>query len=156
MSAPSLPNDEGWMAAALAEAEAAEREGEVPVGAVVVRDGAVVAAAHNRTIGLSDPTAHAEILALRQAAAAIGNYRLPDCDLYVTLEPCAMCVGACVQARLRRLVFGAPDPRWGALGPRLDLGRPGLFNHDLAVTSGVMEGPCRERLQDFFGRKRKP
>lgn len=144
------------MAAALAEAEAAEREGEVPIGAVVVRDGAVVAAAHNRTIGLNDPTAHAEILALRQAAAAVGNYRLPDCDLYVTLEPCAMCVGACVQARLRRLVYGASDPRWGALGPRLDLGRPGLFNHDLAVTSGVMEGPCRERLQDFFGRKRKP
>jgi tRNA(adenine34) deaminase len=148
--------DEGWMAAALAEAEAAGREGEVPVGAVVVRDGAVVAAAHNRTIGLNDPTAHAEILALRQAAAAVGNYRLPDCDLYVTLEPCAMCVGACVQARVRRLVFGAPDPRWGGLGPRLDLGRPGLFNHDLAVTGGVLEGPCRERLQDFFGRKRKP
>lgn len=151
-----LKTDEGWMAAALAEAEAAEREGEVPVGAVVVRDGAVIAAAHNRTIGLNDPTAHAEILALRQAAAAVGNYRLSGCDLYATLEPCAMCVGACVQARVRRLVYGAPDPRWGALGPRLDLGRPGLFNHDLSVTGGLLEGPCRERLQDFFGRKRKP
>jgi tRNA(adenine34) deaminase len=155
MNGTPPPTDEGWMAAALAEAEAAEREGEVPVGAVVVRDGAAVAAAHNRTIQLNDPTAHAEILALRLAAAAVGNYRLAGCDLYVTLEPCVMCVGACVQARVRRLVYGAADPRWGGLGSRLDLGRPGLFNHDLAVTGGVLADICRERLQDFFNRKRK-
>ena len=148
--------DEHWMEAALAEAGRAEHEGEVPVGAVLVREGAVLAAAHNQTLALNDPTAHAEILALRRGAEALGNHRLTDCDLYVTLEPCAMCVGAAVQGRIRRLVFGAPDPRWGALGPRLDLGRPGLFNHDLALTGGVRADASRAMLQAFFARKRTP
>lgn len=148
--------DRQWMEAALAQADAAEAAGEVPVGAVLVHGDALVAAAHNQTLGLNDPTAHAEILALRLGAAAVGNHRLTGCDLYVTLEPCAMCVGACVQARIRRLVFGTADPRWGCLGSRLDLGRPGLFNHDLAVTGGILADPCRDRLQAFFARKRKP
>jgi tRNA(adenine34) deaminase len=146
--------DTAWMEAALAEARAAEAEGEVPVGCVVVLDGRVISAEHNRTVQLGDPTAHAEILAIRRAAAAAGNHRLIECDLVVTLEPCAMCVGACVQARLRRVVFGTVDPRWGALGSRLDLGRPGLFNHDLDVAGGVLAEPCRELLRGFFRRRR--
>ena len=142
------------MEAALAEARAAAREGEVPVGCVVVLDGRVIAADHNRTIQLGDPTAHAEILAIRRAAVAAGNHRLTRCELAVSLEPCAMCVGACVQARLHRVIYGAADPRWGALGSRLDLGRPGLFNHDLAVAGGILAEPCRELLQEFFRRRR--
>ena len=142
------------MAVALAEARAAAREGEVPVGCVVVLDGRVIAADHNRTIQLGDPTAHAEILAIRRAAAAVGNHRLTRCELAVTLEPCAMCVGACVQARLHRVIYGCADPRWGALGSRLDLGRPGLFNHDLVVEGGIMADACREPLQEFFRERR--
>ncbi|HQF87596.1 MAG TPA: tRNA adenosine(34) deaminase TadA [Acidobacteriota bacterium] len=142
------------MAAALAEAQAAAREGEVPVGCVVALDGRVIAADHNRTIQLGDPTAHAEILAIRRAAAAVGNHRLTRCELAVTLEPCAMCVGACVQARLHRVIYGCADPRWGALGSRLDLGRPGLFNHDLAVAGGILADACRELLQEFFRSRR--
>jgi tRNA(adenine34) deaminase len=147
--------DRQWMEAALAQARAAAEAGEVPVGAVLVRGDALVSTAHNETLRLNDPTAHAEILALRQGAAALGNHRLTGCDLYVTLEPCAMCVGACVQARIRRLVYGAADPRWGCLGSRLDISRPGLFNHDLAVSGGILADPCRNLLQDFFARKRK-
>ncbi len=142
------------MAAAVAEAQAAAREGEVPVGCVVVLDGRVIAADHNRTIQLGDPTAHAEILAIRRAAAAVGNHRLTRCELAVTLEPCAMCVGACVQARLHRVIYGCADPRWGALGSRMDLGRPGLFNHDLAVEGGILADACRELLQAFFRERR--
>ena len=142
------------MEEALARARRALPEGEVPIGCVGVRDGTELASAHNRTITLTDPTAHAEILALRQAAAAAGNHRLTGCDLYVTLEPCAMCLGACIQARVRRIVFGAPDPRWGCLGSRIDLGRPGLFNHTPAIVGGILAEPCRELLHTFFQAKR--
>jgi len=140
---------------ALAEARDAAARGEVPVGAVVVdAKGDVLARAGNRTLELRDPTAHAEILAIRRAGTAVGNHRLTRCELAVTLEPCAMCVGACVQARLHRVIYGCADPRWGALGSRLDLGRPGLFNHDLAVAGGVLADACRELLQEFFRERR--
>jgi len=146
--------DVGWMEPALAQARLAATEGEVPVGCVIVKDNQALALAHNRTIPLTAPTAHAEILALRQAAAVTGNHRLTGCDLYVTLEPCAMCVGGCVQARIRRIVFGTPDPRWGRLGSRVDLGQAGLFNHSPQIVGGILAGPCRELLQTFFQAKR--
>lgn len=148
--------DDHWMGIALEEAGAAEEEGEVPVGAVVVLGGTVVAVGRNRAIGDCDPTAHAEIVALRAASKALSNYRLAGCDLYVTLEPCAMCVGAASQARVRRLVYGCADPRWGALGPRLDLGRPGTFNHDIEIRGGVLEEECRGRIRSFFRSRRRP
>lgn len=150
------PNrDEHWMSLALAEARAAETEGEVPVGAVVVRGDEFLASGRNRTIGRRDPTAHAEMEALRAAALAAGNHRLGGCTLYVTLEPCAMCVGAAVQARVDRLVYGTRDVRWGCLGSRADLGAPGLFNHTFAVTGGVREAECRDPLQAFFRERRR-
>ena len=147
--------DIDFMALALAQARAAMAEGEVPVGAVVVRQGQVIAVGRNAPIGQHDPTAHAEIVALRAAALALGNYRLEDCELYVTLEPCAMCVGAMLHARLKRVVFGAPDPKTGAAGSVLDvLGNPQL-NHHTQVQGRVMSAPCAELLQDFFRQKRE-
>ncbi len=147
--------DERFMRAALREAERGAREGEVPVGAVVVRDGQVLARAHNRPIHLHDPSAHAEILALRRAARKAGNYRLEGCDLYVTIEPCAMCAGAIVQARLRRTVFGARDPKAGACGSVLNvLDHPGL-NHRAEVVSGVRAEESAALLRNFFQRRRK-
>lgn len=155
MSETSPNRDEHWMALALAEARVAEAEGEVPVGAVVVRADELLAAGRNRTIGRRDPTAHAEMEALRAAALAAGNHRLGSCTLYVTLEPCAMCVGAAVQARVDRLVFGTRDVRWGCLGSKTDLGAPGLFNHRFEITGGVREAECRDVLQAFFRKRRK-
>jgi tRNA(adenine34) deaminase len=152
----SEPADEKWMRLALAQAEIARSMDEVPVGAVVVAGDRLVAAGFNRTITDNDPTAHAEIVAIRQAAAILDNYRLTDCDLYVTLEPCVMCLGACVQARIRRLVFGTPDPRWGCLGSRLDLRSPDLFNHAIRFEGGVLADECRQLLQEFFQDKRRP
>ncbi|MBP7866541.1 MAG: tRNA adenosine(34) deaminase TadA [Acidobacteria bacterium] len=150
------PNrDEYWMAMALAEARAAEAEGEVPVGAVIIRGDELLATGRNRTIGRRDPTAHAEMEALRAAALAAGNHRLGGCTLYVTLEPCAMCVGAVVQARVDRLVHGTRDVRWGCLGSKVDLGAPGLFNHTFVVTGGVRDAECRALLQAFFRKRRK-
>ncbi len=143
------------MRAALREAERGMREGEVPAGAVVVRDGRVLARAHNRPIHLHDPSAHAEILALRRAARKAGNYRLEGCDLYVTIEPCAMCAGAIVQARLRRTVFGARDPKAGACGSVLNiLDHPGL-NHRADIVSGVLVDACAAVLRNFFRARRK-
>ncbi len=137
------------------EAERGAREGEVPVGAVVVRDGRVLARAHNRPIHLHDPSGHAEILALRRAARRAGNYRLEACDLYVTIEPCAMCAGAIVQARLRRAVFGARDPKAGACGSVLNvLDHPGL-NHRAEVVSGVLADESVALLRNFFQQRRK-
>ncbi len=132
-------DDAGFMRAALAEAGKAAARGEVPVGAVVVRQGRIVARGANRPITSSDPTAHAEIVALRKAAKKSGNYRLPDCELYVTVEPCAMCLGAIVQARVRRLVYGAPDPKAGAVSStmRFPFGR---LNHRPEVLGGVLAG----------------
>ena len=139
---------------ALDEARLALAEGEVPVGAVIVLDGRVIAAAHNQSVRAHDPTAHAEVVVMRMAGQSLGNYRLSGCELYVTLEPCAMCVGACAQARICRLIFGAPDPRWGALGSHLDLGTPGLFNHPFTAQGGILEDDCRALLQRFFEARR--
>jgi tRNA(adenine34) deaminase len=150
-----VPDDVDFMQQALAEARRAEAEGEVPVGAVVAREGEVIAAAHNRPIGLNDPTAHAEILALRAAAAKLGNYRLAGCDLYVTLEPCAMCVGALVHARVRRLVYGAADPKAGAVVSCLRLLESPHWNHQVEVAAGLLADEAAALLKDFFSSRRK-
>jgi tRNA(adenine34) deaminase len=144
-----------FMGLALREAQRGLDEDEVPVGAVVVQHGRVVARAHNRPIHLNDPTAHAEILALRRAARKLGNYRLNDCTLYVTIEPCAMCAGAIVQARLQRVVFGASDPKAGAGGSALKVLNHPRLNHHLEMVSGVSVDGCAAIIQEFFRRKRK-
>jgi tRNA(adenine34) deaminase len=144
-----------FMGLALREAQRGLDEDEVPVGAVVVQHGRVVARAHNRPIHLNDPTAHAEILALRRAARKLGNYRLNDCTLYVTIEPCAMCAGAIVQARLRRVVFGASDPKAGAGGSALKVLNHPRLNHRLEMVRGVRAEGCAAIIQEFFRRKRK-
>ncbi len=146
--------DERWMRRALELAAAAGAAGEVPVGAVLVRDDQVLAEGSNCPIGTTDPTAHAEIRALRRAAEAAGNYRLPDTTLYVTLEPCPMCAGALVHARVARLVFGAADPLAGAAGTVFDIVRSTELNHRLEVTGRVLEPQCRELLQSFFRSRR--
>ena len=142
------------MRMALREAERAAREGEVPVGAILVAGGRVLARAHNRPIHLHDPSAHAEILALRRAAKRLSNYRMEGCDLYATIEPCAMCAGAVVQARLQRMVFGAWDPKAGAGGSVLNVLDHPLLNHQPEVVSGVLADECAAVLREFFRRKR--
>ena len=150
----STPDDAAFMRLALAEAGAAAEAGEVPVGAVVVRDGQVLATGRNAPVAGHDPTAHAEIVALRAAAQALGNYRLDGCTLYVTLEPCAMCSGAMLHARLARVVFGAHDPKTGAAGSVLDLfDQPGL-NHHTRLTGGVLAAECAAVLREFFKERR--
>jgi len=139
-----------YMALALEEARAAGAEGEAPVGAVVVCDGAVVARARNARESAADPTAHAELIAIRQAAERLGRWRLSDCTLYVTLEPCPMCAGALVNARIDRLVYGAYDPKAGAVGTLMDLSSDERLNHRFAVTAGVLEGECSAVLTEFF------
>jgi len=139
-----------FMAIALEEARKGAEEGEVPVGAVAVVGAQIVARAHNRPIALVDPTAHAEILALREAARAGHRYRLSDLTLYVTLEPCVMCVGAMVTARVERLVYGARDEKAGALGSVYDIGRDGMLNHRIEVAPGVMAPECARLLHRFF------
>lgn len=143
------------MQQALALAQQAADAGEVPVGAVLVHQGQVIATGHNAPIGTHDPTAHAEIRALRDAAGQLGNYRLEDCELYVTLEPCPMCAGALLHARLKRVVFGATDPRTGAAGSVLDLFGNTRLNHQTQVQGGVLAAECGEMLQDFFQKKRE-
>jgi len=138
------------MCAALAEAKAAARAGEVPVGAVVVRDGRIVARGRNRNIADSDPSAHAEIVALRKAGRALGACRLPDCDLYVTIEPCPMCAGAIVYARIRTVYYGAPDPRAGACGTCMDIVRSRILNHRSAVVPGVLAEESAQLVRLFF------
>ena len=142
--------DELYMRRALELAACAEAEGEVPVGAVLIAAGAVVAEAWNRCITLSDPAGHAEVLALRAGGQALGNYRLPGATLYVTLEPCAMCAGAMVHARIARLVYGAADPKTGAAGSVFDLLRAPELNHRVEVTPGVLGHECGEMLRAFF------
>ena len=142
--------DEAFMALAIEQARSAAEQGEVPVGAVVVVEDRVIAAAHNRPISLGDPTAHAEILAIRRAAKELSTYRLTGATIYVTLEPCVMCVGAMVHARLARLKFGARDPKAGAAGSVYDLGRDGRLNHRLEVSAGLMEPECAAILREFF------
>jgi tRNA(adenine34) deaminase len=146
--------DEILMRAALAEARAAAEAGEVPIGAVAVIDGTIVGRGQNRVLRDVDPTAHAEIVAMRAAAQAIQNYRLVDCELYVTLEPCAMCAGAMMHARLSRLVYGAADPKAGAAGSVLEVLNHSRLNHQINVTAGVLAEQCAELLREFFRERR--
>ena len=143
-----------FMKMAMEMATKAEERGEVPVGAVLVKDGEVVSAGFNFSIGLHDPSAHAEMQCLRQAGQIMQNYRLLDTTLYVTLEPCAMCAGAIVHSRINRLVFGARDEKTGAAGTVIDIVRHSAFNHQLDVSSGVLETECSEQLSAFFKRRR--
>ncbi len=142
------------MQQAIAAAKEAKALGEVPVGAVLVKNGEVIATGFNQPIGRHDPTAHAEIAALRAAAEALGNYRLPGCTLYVTLEPCAMCAGAMMHARLERVVFGAADPKTGACGSVLNLFAEEKLNHHTTVTQGVLAEECSSLLKTFFAERR--
>ncbi len=149
-----MNQDANFMLAALEQARKAQAAGEVPVGAVVVKDGAIIGTGFNAPISGHDPTAHAEIRALRDAAQRLGNYRLPDCELYVTLEPCAMCVGAMLHARIARLIYGAADPKTGACGSVLDLFSEPRLNHHATFTAGVMAEECGALLREFFAGKR--
>ena len=146
--------DLDFMQLALRQAQHAWTLGEVPVGAVVVKDGAVIALGYNQPIGRHDPTAHAEIVALRAAADKLGNYRLPGCELFVTLEPCAMCAGAMLHARLARVIYGAFDPKTGACGSVLNLFEQGALNHHTALVSGVMADEASAMLRGFFAERR--
>ncbi len=148
-------DDAAWMELALEQAALAADAGEVPVGALVIKDGEIVGRGHNRNLLDDDPTAHAEIVALRQAAARLGNHRLTGCTLVATIEPCAMCAGALIHARIARLVYGASDPKAGAAGSVLQvINHPGL-NHRMEVTAGVLAEKCSAVLQDFFRQKRQ-
>jgi tRNA(adenine34) deaminase len=152
MSAPL--SDDAAMHLALEQARAAALHDDVPIGAVVVRDGQVIAARHNERELVGDPTAHAEVLALRDAAAVVGHWRLLDCTLYVTLEPCVMCAGALVNARIGRLVFGATDPKAGAVASLYQVCGDERLNHRPPVTAGVMAAACGQVLKDFFAARR--
>jgi len=148
---PDLP----WMIEAIAEARKAERIAEVPIGAVIVKDGAVIGRGHNLRETAHDPTAHAEMIAIKQASETLGAWRLTDCDLYVTLEPCPMCAGAILQSRIRRVVYGAPDPKAGCCGTLMNLLQDDRFNHVTEVTPGVLQEECGALLTDFFRKLRK-
>ena len=146
--------DELWMEEALRAAQRALQAGEVPVGAVVVCEGKIVGVGWNRNLGASDPTAHAEIVALREAGRNVGNHRLEDCELFATIEPCAMCAGALVHARLKRLVYGADDPKAGAVHSVVQVVNHPQLNHRMALRGGVLAGRCAEMLQEFFRNRR--
>ena len=147
--------DQKWMQYALKLAERSREEGEVPVGAVIVKDDQLIAEGWNQPIADHDATAHAEIMAIRAAGKALNNYRIPDTTLYVTLEPCTMCAGAMVHARIGRVVFGAPDPRTGTAGSVIDLFSQAYHNHQIEVEGGVMQEECGQILKDFFRERRK-
>jgi tRNA(adenine34) deaminase len=147
-------DDSGFMGLALDLAREAGAAGEVPVGALIVLDGEVVGRGFNQPIGRHDPTAHAEIMALRDAATRLGNYRLPRCTLYVTLEPCAMCAGAIMHARIERVVFGARDPKTGAAGSIIDLFAEARLNHHTSVVGGMLTEECGSLLSGFFAARR--
>jgi len=147
--------DTDYLRAAMEQARAAEADGEVPVGAVVVRDGEIIATGRNRVITDSDPTAHAEIVALRAAGTVLGNYRLEGCDLYCTLEPCAMCAGAILHARIRRLVYAASDPKAGACGSVLGVMNHPQLNHKVEVVAGLLAEECGAMLTTFFRSRRQ-
>lgn len=149
-----MESDEKWMRVALEEAGLGRTEGEVPVGAVIVRGEELLARGHNAPISLNDPSAHAEILAIRRAAAAVKNYRLGGTTLFVTIEPCLMCAGAIIQARIGRVVFGAADPKGGAVVSLYRLFDDERLNHTVAVTEGVLKDACSEILSGFFREKR--
>ena len=154
-AATNTDRDAHWMRLAIEAAQDAEARGEIPVGTCVVRDDTLLAVAGNRTRTDIDPTAHAEMIALREAAIKIGNYRLLDVVVYSTIEPCAMCAGALVQARVRRLVYGAPDERAGAVESRFRICDTDFLNHRIAVTAGVLEDDCRKLMQQFFRARRE-
>jgi tRNA(adenine34) deaminase len=149
-----LQLEERWMRFALEEARAAFDEGEVPVGAVIIHDGRIIAAAHNQRETLNDPTAHAEMIAITQAAEQLGSWRLLECTLYVTLEPCPMCAGAVVQARLPNVVYGTVDPKGGACHTLYQITQDTRLNHQCQVLGGVLKDECRMILQDFFAQQR--
>lgn len=148
-------NDETFMREALTLARQAWAEGEVPVGALVVQDGAIIGRGYNRPIGGNDPTAHAEIQALRAAAQSVGNYRLPGCSLYVTIEPCTMCAGAIIHARITRVVYGARDAKTGAHGSVVDLFAEPRLNFHAEITGGVLAEECGKLLSEFFAERRR-
>src|SRR6059058_2179014 len=148
------PGDESFMREALRQEQKANEAGEVPVGAVIVREGKIIARAYNQVELLKDATAHAEMLALTQAEAAVGDWRLTECDLYVTKEPCAMCAGALVHTRIRRVIFGCADPAAGAAGSVMNLLQMPGFNHRCEIASGVLQAECATILQDFFRKRR--
>ena len=149
-----MTEDEKWMIFALEEAKKAEEEGEVPVGAILVKDNLVIARAHNKPISENDPTAHAEIILLRAAGSELKNYRLPGTKLYVTLEPCAMCLGAIMQARIERIIFGAYDPKTGVCGSSENFMEASCFNHKIDMASGVLENESKQLLKNFFNSRR--
>ncbi|MDC1536816.1 tRNA adenosine(34) deaminase TadA [Candidatus Thioglobus sp.] len=146
--------DEKWMSFALEQAGKAEKEGEVPVGAILVKDDLIIARAHNKPISTNDPTAHAEIQLLRAAGEELKNYRLPGTTLYVTLEPCAMCLGAIMHARIERVVFGAHDPKTGVCGSSENFMEASCFNHKIDIASGVLENESKQLLKNFFNSRR--
>ena len=146
--------DEDWMAEALLLAKHAVEEDEVPIGAVIVRNSEVIGRGWNQNIALNDPSAHAEIMAMRDAGKAIGNYRLTDCSLYVTLEPCPMCAGAMIHARLARIVYGATDPKTGAAGGKFDILGDSAHNHVATIAGGCLADKCSALLKDFFRQRR--
>jgi tRNA(adenine34) deaminase len=152
--APSIDFDEKYMAEALKEAIRAGREDEVPVGCVVVHDGKIIGRGHNRTIALQDPTAHAEILAVTAASEHLGSWRLSGCTVYSTIEPCIMCAGALVLARVERLVYGAPDPKFGACESLYNIVQDSRLNHRLSVSGGISKEQCADIMQEFFRKKR--
>ena len=148
-------SDELFMLEALVEARKAAEIGEIPIGAVIVKDGEIIARGFNESITTNDPTAHAEIVAIRRAGEFLQNYRLIDCELYVTLEPCMMCAGSFVHSRLKRIVYGAGDSRHGALGTQLNVNAFESFNHKVLITHSILEEECRTLIQSFFKEKRK-
>ena len=147
--------DTAWMELALEQAKLAATAGEVPVGALVIKDGEIIGRGHNRNLLDNDPTAHAEIVALRQAAALAGNHRLTGCTMVATIEPCSMCAGALIHARIARLVYGASDPKAGAAGSTVQVINHPSLNHRMEVTAGVLAGKCSDILQEFFRQKRQ-
>ena len=150
-----MNNDDKWMALAIKQAVKADTEGEVPVGAVIVKEGQLIAQAHNQPISTNDATAHAEIQVLRAAGKLQKNYRLIDTTIYVTLEPCAMCLGAMMHARIKRMVYGTSDPKTGVCGSHVDLTTESFFNHEMEISRGILEKECKELLQSFFKSRRK-
>ena len=154
MTAAQTELDEQWMRQALAAAREAQARGEVPIGTCIVSENELLAVSGNRTRTDCDPTAHAEIVALREAATRLGNYRLAGVDVYSTIEPCAMCAGALIQARVRRLIYGAPDERAGAVMSRFRICDTDFLNHRIEITAGVLEDECRVLMQEFFKMRR--
>ena len=150
-----MNEDEKWMQCAITEANIAKDKGEVPVGSIIIQNNQIIAKAHNCPILKNDPTAHAEIEVLRKAGEKLQNYRLAKTTLYVTLEPCAMCLGAMIHARIERVVFGASDSKSGIYGSTMNLSSESIFNHKISVSGGVLEHECKDILQSFFKLRRK-